>query len=133
MNVFGIGPLELVVIIILALIFLGPEELPTIARKLGTLMRELQSLSEEFQEQVKKELGPELEELEKVTKGAQKAGKTLQTAQQAARQPKKFLEEEVLQAINPSNATPSAPADTPTESEEATPAKISKDEGEETP
>ncbi len=107
MNVFGIGPLELLVIIILALIFLGPEELPTIARKLGVLMRQLQELSDEFQEQVKKELGPELEELDKVTKGAQNAQKTLQTAQKATRQPVKFLEEEILKELSPT-ASPSS-------------------------
>ncbi len=125
MNVLGIGPLEFVLIIILALIFLGPEELPTVARKLGKWMRELQTLSDEFQEQVKKELGPELEELDKVTKGAQHARKTLQTAQKATRQPVKFLEEEVLKELNPvaSPSTEKGP-------EEETPAPPEENEGE---
>ncbi len=46
---FGIGPGELVVIILVALVVLGPEKLPTAARVLGRLSAELRHLSTEFQ------------------------------------------------------------------------------------
>ena len=39
MDIFGIGPMELLVILILALIVLGPRQLPEAGRKLGKLIR----------------------------------------------------------------------------------------------
>ena len=46
---FGIGPGELIVIILVALVVLGPEKLPAAARVLGRLSAELRHLSTEFQ------------------------------------------------------------------------------------
>jgi sec-independent protein translocase protein TatA len=41
--VFNIGPLELIVVLIIALIVLGPQRLPDVARSLGRGMREFRS------------------------------------------------------------------------------------------
>ena len=46
---FGIGPGELIVIILVALVVLGPEKLPAAARVLGRLSGEMRRLSTEFQ------------------------------------------------------------------------------------
>ncbi len=46
---FGIGPGELLVIIIVALVVLGPEKLPAAARMLGRLTGEMRRMSTEFQ------------------------------------------------------------------------------------
>jgi sec-independent protein translocase protein TatA len=41
--VFNVGPLELIVVLIIALIVLGPQRLPDVARSLGKGMREFRS------------------------------------------------------------------------------------------
>jgi sec-independent protein translocase protein TatB len=57
MNLFGVGPLEIVVILVVALIFVGPERLPRLAADLARTIREIRkytgSLAAEFQEVVK--------------------------------------------------------------------------------
>jgi TatA/E family protein of Tat protein translocase len=46
--VFNIGPLELVVVLVIALIVLGPQRLPEVARSVGRGMREFRTaLTEE--------------------------------------------------------------------------------------
>jgi sec-independent protein translocase protein TatB len=61
-SFFGIGPLELVFILIFALIFLGPERLPTVIRQTGRYLAQLRALSQEISEQLNEELG-DLEDL----------------------------------------------------------------------
>jgi sec-independent protein translocase protein TatB len=57
MNLFGVGPLELVVILVVALIFVGPDRLPRLAADIARTIREIRkytgSLAAEFQEVVK--------------------------------------------------------------------------------
>ncbi|MSQ31733.1 MAG: twin-arginine translocase TatA/TatE family subunit [Dehalococcoidia bacterium] len=47
MNLLGIGPLELVLIVAIALIVLGPNKLMTSARSMGKLFSEAKSKVEE--------------------------------------------------------------------------------------
>jgi TatA/E family protein of Tat protein translocase len=44
--VFNVGPLELIVVLIVALIVLGPQRLPDVARSVGRGMREFRSALE---------------------------------------------------------------------------------------
>ncbi len=48
---FGIGPEELMVIMILALLVLGPERLPKVARDLGKIVGELRRTSDELRDE----------------------------------------------------------------------------------
>ncbi|GEM_PF-3111026 len=48
MNFFGMGPLELLVVLVLALVFLGPEKLPEIAAQLGKLYRDIRRMTNEL-------------------------------------------------------------------------------------
>ena len=50
---FGIGPMELIVIVVLALIVLGPERFPEAGRSLGKAMRELRSVADDLTREVK--------------------------------------------------------------------------------
>ena len=67
---FGIGGTELLVILVVALIVLGPKSVPQIARTLGKAMGEFRKVSTEFQRTLNTEI--ELEEHEKRKQEAEK-------------------------------------------------------------
>jgi len=64
LNFLGIGPGELLFILILALIIFGPRRLPEIGRSLGKSIREFRQASQELTEQFRDELQAASEELE---------------------------------------------------------------------
>ena len=47
MNIFGMGPLELLLILGLALVVFGPDKLPEIARQVGKTVAEIRRVSSE--------------------------------------------------------------------------------------
>ena len=51
---FNVGSGELLVILLLALIVLGPEKLPDAARKIGNVVAELRRMSQGFQDEVRR-------------------------------------------------------------------------------
>jgi Tat protein translocase TatB subunit len=51
--VFNVGAGELMVILLIALIVLGPEKLPETARKIGNVMGELRRMSNGFQNEMR--------------------------------------------------------------------------------
>ena len=53
---FGVGFPELVVILAVALIVLGPQRLPEVARMLGRAYGQLRRASEEFQHTIRQDL-----------------------------------------------------------------------------
>jgi TatA/E family protein of Tat protein translocase len=74
-EIFGIGPLELLFIIILALIVFGPGKLPELGRLLGRTIREFKKayslLTRDFKQEFEKELNSETAETN--TKAGKKA------------------------------------------------------------
>jgi Tat protein translocase TatB subunit len=48
---FGIGPEEVVLILIIALIVLGPERMPKVARDIGRVVGDLRRTSDELREE----------------------------------------------------------------------------------
>jgi Tat protein translocase TatB subunit len=50
---FNVGAGELMVILLIALIVLGPDKLPDAARKVGNVMGELRRMSNGFQEEMR--------------------------------------------------------------------------------
>mgnify|MGYP001460471990 CR=1 FL=1 len=48
MNIFGMGTLEILLIMLIAFIFLGPEKMIAGAKKLGQLTRDAKNLSTNF-------------------------------------------------------------------------------------
>ncbi|MFV0348388.1 MAG: Sec-independent protein translocase protein TatB [Halodesulfovibrio sp.] len=67
---FGIGTTEILVILVVALIVLGPKSLPKIARTLGKGMAEFRRVSTDFQRTINTEI--DMEEHEKRKKAAAK-------------------------------------------------------------
>jgi sec-independent protein translocase protein TatB len=72
MDVFGIGTDELLVILLLAAVVLGPERLARTAREIGKLVRNVKAYLGSFSDELKTELDV-LDDLKKikddVTKG----------------------------------------------------------------
>lgn len=53
---FGIGFGEVILILIIALVFIGPKKLPELAKGLGKGLREFQNAAKGFQDQISKEV-----------------------------------------------------------------------------
>jgi sec-independent protein translocase protein TatB len=66
MDFFGVGPLEIFLILILAFLFFGPEKLPGIAKKIGTIYRNLTKTTSEITRAINEEIS--LEEKKQETK-----------------------------------------------------------------
>jgi len=64
LNFLGIGPGELLLILIFALIIFGPRRLPEIGRALGKSIREFRQTSEELTGQFREELQAASDELQ---------------------------------------------------------------------
>ena len=58
---FGVGPGEFLIIIIVALLVLGPEKLPGAAKTFGRFMGQMRRMSTEFQRTLHSEMEPEEE------------------------------------------------------------------------
>jgi sec-independent protein translocase protein TatA len=54
--VLGIGLPEIVVILVLALLVLGPQRLPEVARMLGRIYGQIRRASEEFQNTIRQDI-----------------------------------------------------------------------------
>ena len=61
MTILGIGLFEVVIIVIVALVFVGPERLPELMRTAGSGMKRVKQLAAQLQEQARAELGDDYE------------------------------------------------------------------------
>ena len=52
MEIFGIGPMELILVLIIALMVFGPDKLPEIGAKLGKAMRSMREATQEFSREI---------------------------------------------------------------------------------
>jgi sec-independent protein translocase protein TatB len=93
MNVFGVGPAELVLILIVALIFVGPERLPRMAADIARTIREIRkytsSFAAEFNDVIKefeKETETERAEWKEIGEGLSSATKDLTAEVDSANQ-----------------------------------------------
>ena len=55
-GVFNVGPEKVVLVLLIALIVLGPRELPDAARKMGNIVRELRRMSAGFEHELRSAL-----------------------------------------------------------------------------
>lgn len=80
---FGIGGTELLVILVVALVVLGPKSVPQIARTLGKAMGEFRRVSTEFQRTLNMEAAQE-EEVERKKRTAAEQARSAQAEAPAA-------------------------------------------------
>ncbi|MEW5855608.1 MAG: twin-arginine translocase TatA/TatE family subunit, partial [Myxococcota bacterium] len=60
---FGLGITELVIILVVALLFLGPEKLPEVAKTLGKGLRELRKATDDIKDSVNNTVGDAVREI----------------------------------------------------------------------
>ena len=109
---FNLSGSEVIVILILALVILGPDKLPDAMRRAGRTWAELRKLSSGFQEEVRKGF-------EEPTKEVRK---TADTVRKAAAFPSKKLRYNPLKDAAPAMPEGESVAEPPAESEQDLPA-----------
>lgn len=84
---FGIGMPEMIVILVIALIVIGPHKLPELAKSLGKGLAEFKKASEDFQKNVQEESRKvEVDELIKKKQAADPEYSSTEQAKEAASQ-----------------------------------------------
>jgi sec-independent protein translocase protein TatB len=103
-TIFGIGPMELLLVAVLVLLVFGPERLPSLMRDLGRSMRSLRKYYVAFSTELQREMEPYKEDI----KGIQDAAKGVQDDLNAIRQAADIRSIMTASDLNPakSQATP---------------------------
>jgi sec-independent protein translocase protein TatB len=70
-TILNLGPLEIIVILVLMLLVLGPERLPELTRGFGRALRRIRELYVAFVSEYRRELQPIAEEIDNVTREIQ--------------------------------------------------------------
>lgn len=84
MQFMGLGLFEIGVIAVLALIFIGPERLPDVARNVFSAYRQVRALGSEWRDQVEREVGQDLRGLTRdVNQGLEAFGRSVEREIQA--------------------------------------------------
>jgi len=92
MNFIGVGPQELIIILVVALIFVGPQRLPKLAADLARMIREVRQytggIAAEFSEAIKefeKDTEPERAQWKEIGQGLGDASKAASDVAQDVR------------------------------------------------
>lgn len=107
-TILGVGPLEVLFILILILLVFGPERLPEFTRGLGKALRRLRETYVAFTQEFKGELQPIAQDLDEVTREIRREVQAIREAAdiRAILQP---YADDINKAVS-LNPTPSAPA-----------------------
>lgn len=97
---FGIGSTELLVILVVALIVLGPTSLAKVSRSLGKMVGEFRRVSTDFQRTLNVE-------------AAEQEARERRASREASRQKTEPTIENASQASSPSSTSSEPPADSP--------------------
>lgn len=68
MDFFGIGPMEIILILIIGLLIFGPGKLPQIGRDLGRAFRSFKKAATDISVEISKELDEEKKDLDSLNK-----------------------------------------------------------------
>ncbi len=107
MDILGVGPLEIVVILVIAMLVFGPDKLPEIGAKLGQAVRELRNLSREITREVdtaREAVAGPVEELSRPFKEANQVVQDLSQAAESVRNPGQALERALVGQLAPAKA-----------------------------
>lgn len=64
MNILDINGWEFVIIVVLALVLIGPERMPEYAAKLGRFVRQLRGMAEGAKASLRDQMGPEFDDID---------------------------------------------------------------------
>jgi Tat protein translocase TatB subunit len=84
---FNIGPMELIVILLVALIVVGPKRLPEVGRSIGKSLRELRRASDEVRYSFETSLDDEPAEVSQHAKSSQEKESSPNGSQPKGRPP----------------------------------------------
>ena len=120
---FDIGFSELLVIAVVALIVIGPERLPKVARTLGHLFGRMQRYVNDVKADISREM--ELEELRKLQSNVEDAARAIQGSVEKEVHETRGEFDKLAQEANPAPAPdrPELPAPQPAEAAQGTPAE----------
>ena len=110
MDILGVGPLEIVVILVIALLVFGPDRLPTIGASLGKAVRELRNLSREVTQGIDTAREAVVGPVEELSRPFQEATQAVQSVSQIAgsiSHPGQALEKALVGQLT--SAKPAAP------------------------
>jgi sec-independent protein translocase protein TatB len=68
MTIFGIGPFELLIIVVIALVFVGPERLPEMMFQIGQGINKAKRIILDLRDQARTELGDDYDSFEQMTR-----------------------------------------------------------------
>ena len=127
-----IGFLELVVVFVVALVAIGPDKLPSFARKLGDALREFRKVSADVTKDVRENV---IEPLEEAQRPIREAMEPLEELDRAVRKDIRDMERDLRNIGKPAAKRPEPkddpePQPTPSPEEEA-PAGISAEQSDE--
>jgi TatA/E family protein of Tat protein translocase len=107
LDILGVGPLEIVVILVIALLVFGPDKLPEIGAKLGQSVRELRNLSREITREVdtvREAVAGPVEELSRPFQEANQIVQQVSQAAEAVHNPGQALEKALVGQLAPAKA-----------------------------
>ena len=104
-NVFGIGLPEVLLVIILTLIVVGPERLPTVARQIGRMVAQMQGYARAFRDEYMNELSELRSEVEATTRDVTAVRQQLSDASTSIDTEIRGLDQDFSQAAGEVNAT----------------------------
>jgi Tat protein translocase TatB subunit len=121
MSFLGIGPGELVLILVIAVIFLGPDKIPEVARTIGKMTRELKQITEGFESELRRELDEAAKLKDEASKPASSSPAIPDAAAKAVsapeEQPELFIPEEYRTAQTTVEHREDSPASLPVQME----------------
>jgi TatA/E family protein of Tat protein translocase len=131
MEIFGIGPMELLLILIIALMIFGPDKLPEIGAKLGHALRDMRQATRQFSQEIeetRRAIEEPIQEAretgEEAVKPFQDAAETAATIGQALTHPGELVRDSVMR-----NLEMGGQEETVSTATEAGPAKLPAVEG----
>lgn len=104
MDILGIGPMELLLILIVMLLVFGPDKLPQMGAKLGRAMRDMRKATRAISSEINATRDAITAEAKPITDPLQEvatAAKSAQSLVSAAKNPSQAIRDSVLKELNP--------------------------------